>query len=245
MLACYRVLEQIEEANAIKTKLDEATMRRVMVALRTPNATFSASDAFQILTIWNITGTTTFLERAKLKNPVDKRIEDLEAAEDSLGDKELELEAAVIFYRDSERDLQKARADRVLAVQAEKRAKEALARAQRQVSESKARVNNTTKMLSQAEVAFEKIFQEQERMATAVAKQQEDVRKSILARKEVSAALKEEDIEEEINLSVLQELETEEAKLVQEYSRLEVAASQLQERANGLRDRAEQLKSEQ
>ena len=68
-----RVLEQIEEANKIKAELDNTTMQRVMVALRTPNATFSASDASQILLSLNIT--STFLERAKLKNPVDRKIQ--------------------------------------------------------------------------------------------------------------------------------------------------------------------------
>ena len=232
----------MEQAKEIKVKLDEATMRRVVVALRTPNATFSASDAFQILQIMNIT--STFLERAKIRNSVDRKIQELETSEEVLGRKEMELEAAMIFYRDSERDLQKARADRVLTLQAEKRAKEALARAQRNVAESKTQLNNATSSLSQAAIAVEKIDQDRERMQTAVAKQQEDVRKSMLARKEVASALKEDDADD-VRLDALEELEEEEAKLVREYSRLDVMASELQARANRLRDQAEQIKGTQ
>lgn len=238
-----RVLEQIEQANEIKAKLDNTTMRRIMVALQTPNASFSASDASQILTFVNIT--STFLERAKLKNPVDRKIQELESSEDALSDKEMELEAAMMFCRDSERGLQKARADRVLALQAEKRAREALARAQRQVAESKTKVNNTTKALAQAESVMEKIGHERERMASALSRQQEDVRKSVLARKEVSTVMKEQSNDEAFSAADLAELEEEEARLIEEYSRLEVSASQLQEKANKLRDRAEKIKEKQ
>jgi chromosome segregation ATPase len=235
-------LKQIEKAKQIKAQLDNTTMRRVMTALRTPNATFSAADAAQVLSLWNITS-TTFLERAKLKNPVDRKIQELESAEEILGDKELELEAAMRMYQTAERKLQKARADRVLALQAEKRAREALARAKRNVAASKTQVNNTTKHLQQAELVYEKIALEREKMAQALAKQQEDVRKSVLSRKEVASVLKEE--EEEPTLTDLEQLEQEEAELIAEYSRLEVTASQLQDKANRLREKAEKLNNKQ
>lgn len=222
-------------------------MKRLQATLRTHNATFTAADAFSLLNYWNVSTTSrTLLERARLKYPVDQKVRELETVEMALVDKEAELDAAMADYQQKEKALQKARADKVLALQAEKRAREALAKAQRRVAESKSRVNNETKLLSQAEVVVEKLAFERERLLNGVARQQDDVRNSMLKREERNSlnqtsgpSSSDDDDAETLDLDALK---AKEEALIQEYERMEAIAKRLQDQANALKERAERIK---
>jgi hypothetical protein len=244
-LLVLRVLQQIEEANQIKSELEQVTMQRFRLALRTPNATFTAADASALLSYWNVSSddSRSLLERALRKNPVDLQIQELETVEIAFEEKEIEYSEAQRDYKLQERALQQARAEKVLALQAEKRAREALAFAQRRVAESKSRVNDTTKALTQAGSTVERVMFERERLLNGMTRQQEIVRNS-MKRKEEDIGLKDSksDVPDDADLRRL--LKKEEA-LNTEYSRLEVMAAQLQSKANNLKERAESLKKNQ
>lgn len=235
------VMAQMEDANKVKAKLDEITVQRFRLkTLRTPNATFTSVDAYRALSYWNISTSRSFLERVLLKNPVTKQIQDLETLELALKEKVEEYEEAQSDYVDKEISLQKARGDRVLAVQAEKRAREALALAQLTVDEATSRVKKTTKALSKAGSTIDKVAYESERLMSSLERQREIVRSSLQKKEEIIA-------KESANItgSLLEDandLEEKELELNEEYKRLEELANRLQSRANKLKKRAEELK---
>ena len=236
--SAYRLLLQIEDAKQIKSELDRVTMKRLEVSLGAPNATIASVDAVRLLNYWNTSTTSRSLLGLKLKNPVDKKIQELETIEVAFVDKVIELDAAISHFKRTEKDLQSARAERVLALQAEKRAREALVRAKRRVAESKSRVNNSTKYLSRAETEVEKLASEREHLAFAQARQQDDVRSSMRQR---ASALDIQSCSEEDFV----ELQRKEQSLIKEYNALDIEASRLQSKANKLKGRAELLKSMQ
>ena len=148
-----QVLQQIENANKIKTELESVAMMRCQLALRVPNASFTSTDAFNLLEYWNITDSSlSILERAMLKNPINKKIQELETLEMAMDEIVNEYRDADMDLRSKEKSLQDARSKGVLAIQSEKRAREALQQAKLRITESKANVNQSTKALVQADM---------------------------------------------------------------------------------------------
>lgn len=242
-----RALEELEEANKMKSKLGDASLKRLHTALRTPDSSFTSEDAVTLLTYWNVSDTPSLLERAKLKKPIDKKIQELESIERRLADKQMELKEALSNFTQKEREVQKARADKVLALQEEKRAKELLLKAQRRIADSNSRIQASSKSLSQAESTVDKLLVEEVRLVTGVSRQQEGVRSSLLKKADSfgSSEALQLNLGTEKNSNGVDDLrlvEEKEEKLVEEYQEKNLMATRLQSRAKKLKERAEFLK---
>jgi len=235
-----RLLVQIEEASKIKSKLENVTMQRVEASLDTINVTFLSTDAVSLLKHWNIS-TDRSLLGLKLGNPVDNIIQELNTVESSLANKTIELESAILQYQQTEKNLQNARAERVLALQSEKQAREALRQAKRRVANSKQQINVNSKYLSRAELEVKKVADEREHVAKICMKKQNNLRHAMRKRK---ASISSEKNKEE-SMKDWETLQQEEQALLNEYNALESEAKRLQAKANELKERAEQLSKKQ
>ncbi|CAB9524709.1 DnaJ domain [Seminavis robusta] len=256
--------EQLDQAQALKAQLDNTSLRRVQMALQTPNATISTHDAWSLLQHWkqqqqqhhsNDTSTTTSKNKNNKQIPVvEQKITDWTTIQQELETTNQRVDQLVTKYQDSERALQQARAQKVMALQEQKRAREALERAKRNVAATNQQVNAATKDLAQAAVALEtksherhKLEQKYQKQHTAVAAtlHKSSKQKSLgvvvplVVRNNTDSSQNE---EEEEDLEALQEKER---QLLQEYKQLEIQANKLQQQANKLKDKAQKINQTQ
>ena len=257
-----QLLEQQAAAEEVQAQLESARIQRLRAALRvdptnhndTPTSNLSMDDATSLVQYWNQTiqtQTTSLSEQQrtafakKLIAQLQPKIENLQSAEDALQDSDLDLGSLVLEYKETELKLQQARANKVLAVQAEQRAREALKEAQRQVTESHAQVHEASKSLTQTEGALERKSRERDGLAKKYAKQQTHI-VAVLRKKDQVVCnkleLSKDTTEEEESLEILQNKEQE---LLREYEQLKVTANQLQAQAKQLKQQAQQIKDTQ
>lgn len=240
-----------ESALAAKTKqeLQDIVERRLSMALHTPGSGLTAAEALIILEDFNstIADDLSAWDRAMLRHTVDYEIHDLQKVEASFVQAQKADTEAQLSYQNCLQVNFQANKNLVMAEKDEVRARTIWEVARDRLLEAKKNVTISLRELAQAEAQARKSDWEIEVRSLALEKQAEKVRialrqKEKLVFKQRGLDPPESDAQDnEERLKELNKLRKREQMMAQTSKRLELIASKLFERAQALRERAQEL----
>lgn len=263
-----RAAEETEKANRLRDELSEVLDRRLGLALRTPGASLSSLEALKILDGFNTVDSVSLMESiVMLRKTLTAEIAALEEAEKEYFELFDEKAKAQKEYQVRTEALEQAEVNAAAAVEAERRAREALVAAQELVASSQQSLTDCTKALGEVEASTKRASAESDRSGNALKRSQERVRKALLRKEEAlrierakTANAEDKDKEQasdplpsqgmstselkQKNKAEIRELQKQERYLTAESARLEDRAARLRSRADKLMKRATRLDGE-
>jgi curved DNA-binding protein CbpA len=226
-----------EKSQELQAQLLATTIQRIRAALWTDDRTISVEDARTLVQHWTTTAANNnnnnneltvreLWKQLKKYHPAqEQRINGLESLETSLANTHQEVMSLETEYQEREVVLQKARATKVLAWQAEKRARDALRQAredlrqaQRHVADSTTNVQEAVQSLEILKVTLERKCRERDQRTKKHTRHHDRVQDML--RKKDAMIIQQEQRNQANGL--LPELEKKEQELMQEYERIKL-----------------------
>ena len=247
-----RASQESKSAADAKLELQAVVERRLDMALHTPGSGLSAADALVILEHFNktIADDLSPWDRAMLRHTVEYEILELKKEEASFVKAQLADTTAQTNYRDCVQAKFKAEQNVIQAEKREVTAKKAWELAKERLIESKDMLSSSLLKLAQSESEVKKSDWEMEFRALTLERQAEKVRNALRHKqKQVRRELGIDTPDLAVNdsaqrLQELEQLRNEERLMAETSARLELMAERLFERAHSLRERAQELDSD-
>jgi hypothetical protein len=234
----YSANKEQERAQVIEAELNKVIEKRLFGTLQSSNFALSSDEAKQVLDRLDIDDTVTIVNRAMLKNTIEKEIQSMEDAEMRFSEKLQQYEETDREWSDLLNRQEGAKDSLGGRKVAEIEARKVLQRAQLLVAEAKAHLVMTSTALRGVEQQVRKNAFEMDRVTSTLSKRQEKVR-SVLKKK---ADLMNGGIQVEyLTEGDLTNLRRQEIQLMGESKQVTRMVTRLQSRAEKLQTRAEAL----
>lgn len=231
-----RAREQLNRGKEIEDELDALTEKRLLATLQSIDFFLSSEEATDVLNRLSIESENpTVIGRAMMRNTIEQDIRLLQLAEAKFSEKLKEYEQNDNDWNDLLKKQDEAKTNLSKRKMEEVEARRALEVAQRQVAEAKSKLLSSTNALRGIEQRVRRSAFEMDRMTSRLSQRQEKVRASL--KKKVDRARSGMEIEY-LTEDDLTALRRREIQLVGEQNQTRRKATQLQSKANSLKDEA-------
>ena len=239
---CHRAKKEQQRADEIEEELNSVTEKRLFATLQSSDFAISSDEAKEVLDRLDIDDSVSIVDRAMLKNTIEKDILSLEEAEKTFSEKLEQYEQTDNEWNELLKEQEVARNEVSERKAQEIEARKALEQAQRMVSEAKAHLVMTSNTLRGVEQKVRKNAFDMDRVTSTLSKKQDKVR-NILRKKAdmVSGGIKVEYLSED----ELTSLRRREIQLMGERKQVARMVARLQSRAEKLKIRADALEKYQ
>jgi hypothetical protein len=219
--------------------LDSVKEQRLFATLQSEDLALSASDAKEVLARLDIADTVSIVDRAMLRNSIEREIDSLSATESQFTEKLNVYEEADRQWNDllTKEELAKQRLS--VSKNTEIDARKALDEAQKDVVTAKEDLVRMSNELRTVEQQVKKNAQDMDRITTTLSRKQERVRNALRKKTELmKGGIRIQYLSEE----ELTALRRREIQLTGESKQIAEIVTNLESRAEALRNRAEKLK---
>lgn len=237
-----RARQEALRGEELVKELDSVKEQRLFATLQSPDLALSAAEAKEVLERLNVNDKVSIVDRAMLRNTVEKEIE-------SLVDTEQQFTQKLEVYEEADREWNELLVEQELAkeyLSAQKtkeiQARKAFSEAQKGVEEAKKNLVQTSSELRGVEEQVRKNAQEMDRITSTLTRKQERVRNALRKKTELmKGGIQIQYLSEE----ELTALRRREIQLIGESKQVSEMVARLESQVEKLRNRAEQLRQRQ
>ncbi|KAG7366222.1 heat shock protein [Nitzschia inconspicua] len=233
-----RAREEAEKGEEIAKELDAVKEKRLFATLQSTDLALSSSEARDVLERMHVDDTVSIVDRALLRNTIEQEIESLSNTEAQFTEKLEVYEEADREWNDLLVKAETAKDNLTIQKNKEIEARKAFDEAQKNVSDAKTALVQTSNELRSVEDQVRKNAQEMDRITHTLSRKQERVRNALKKKTELMKG--------GIQLQYLSEdeltaLRRREIQLMGESKQIADMVARLESRAEKLRNRAAKL----
>ena len=234
-----RARDQLNRGKEIENELDALTERRLLATLQSKDFFLSSQEATDVLNRLSIESENpTVIGRAMMRNTIEQDIRLLQVAEAKFSEKLKEYEDTDKEWNDLLKEQDEAKVSLSKRRMEEMEARRALELAQKQVAEAKSQLLTSTNALRGIEQRVRRNAFEMDRMTSKLSQRQEKVRASLKKKVDQARGGMEVEYLTEEDLTALRRREI---QLVGEQNQTRRKATQLQTKADTLKNQADNL----